>query len=236
MLSFGEDCMLDGNALVKFLRERGFSTLCHVNTAATALTFLKNGGLLSRKYVEEHPTTCFQTSQDSDRLDRNFGIFNDIFFDAEDIWNHCGMKYCYYGPITFYYDVKILSKFSNIYVSKENPVHWNSGCLSDNCFVGIDELKCSILNSSYSWPIANHIMLHNQEILNFGNDLKKILLWCPDVNIAGYYKENIIKVYNIFDELCRSMNIQFGCRQMMNSKWSQVVDDRKVYKFYDVNI
>ena len=38
-------------------------------------------------------------------------------------------------------------------------------------------------------------MLQNQEILNFGNDLKKILLWCPDVNIAGYYKENIIKVY-----------------------------------------
>lgn len=228
--------MLDGKALVEFLKERGFSTLCHVNTAATALTFLKNGGLLSRKYVEEHPTMCFQTSQDSDRLDRIFGIFNNIFFDAEDIWNHCGMRYCYYGPITFYYDVKILSKFSNIYVSKENPVHWNSRCLSDNCFIGIDELKCSILNSNYSWPIANHIMLHDQGILNFGNDLKKILFWGPVIDMAGDYKKYIINAYNTLAAWCRYMHIVFDYKQMIDSKWSNIVNDYNVYKFYDINI
>lgn len=67
--------MLDGNSLVEFLKERGFSTLCHVNTTATALTFLRNGGLLSRQYVEEHPETCFQTIQKSDAKDKEFGIF-----------------------------------------------------------------------------------------------------------------------------------------------------------------
>ena len=66
--------MLDGNSLVEFLKERGFSTLCHVNTTATALTFLRNGGLLSRQYVEEHPETCFQTIQKSDAKDKEFGI------------------------------------------------------------------------------------------------------------------------------------------------------------------
>lgn len=80
--------MLDGNSLVEFLKERGFSTLCHVNTTATALTFLRNGGLLSRQYVEEHPETCFQTIQKSDAKDKEFGIFNDIFFDVMNIWEN----------------------------------------------------------------------------------------------------------------------------------------------------
>ena len=224
--------MLDGNSLVEFLQERGFSTLCHVNTAATALTFLRNGGLLSRQYVEEHPETCFQTSQDSDQIDQNFGIFNDIFFDAEDIWGHGGMKYCYYGPIAFYYDVEILSEFSNIYVSRENPLYWKKGCFSDNCFIDINELKNKIQSSIYAWPIAHHIIMHDQGVLNFGNSLRKVLFWGPDINIAGCHKDYIINMYNTFAGLCNDMEIDFDYKAMKSYKWNQIVDECKIYKFY----
>ena len=83
--------MLNGDILADFLKKRGFSTLCHVNTAATSLTFLRNGGLLSRQYIEDHAMTCFQTMQKSDDKDKEFGIFNDIFFDVKNIWKYRGI-------------------------------------------------------------------------------------------------------------------------------------------------
>ena len=46
------------------LKEKEVKHLYHANTVATACTFLENGGLLSRGYVEDHD--LFQTSQMSD--------------------------------------------------------------------------------------------------------------------------------------------------------------------------
>lgn len=42
------------------LKEKEVKHLYHANTVATACTFLENGGLLSRGYVEDHD--LFQTS------------------------------------------------------------------------------------------------------------------------------------------------------------------------------
>ena len=65
------------------LKEKKVKHLYHANTVATACTFLENGGLLSRGYVEDHD--LFQTSQRSDEHDQHVDVFYDIFFDSVDV-------------------------------------------------------------------------------------------------------------------------------------------------------
>ena len=50
--------MLNGDNLADFFEEKGYHILHHVNTVATALTFLRNGGLLSREYVGSGLINC----------------------------------------------------------------------------------------------------------------------------------------------------------------------------------
>ena len=100
------------------------SNLFHANTLLTSLTFFKHKSLLSREYVENNKLE--QTSQYSDELDKEYGIFNDIFMDTIDIHDRA-KKMNLYGPILFAFPLKILikDKIPFIRITKKNPTKWN---------------------------------------------------------------------------------------------------------------
>lgn len=61
----------------RILTSIGAERLHHANTVTTSCTFLEHGALLSRGYVEDHGLK--QTYQNSDALDKKFGIWNAVF-------------------------------------------------------------------------------------------------------------------------------------------------------------
>ena len=106
------------------LKAKGVKGLFHANTVRTSKTFLEQGGLLSRKYIEDNG--LIQTPQKSDEIDKKFNIWNDIFFDAINISKYYD-RYNLYGPVLFCFNLDML-KLDNqiiVQVSKKNPMHWN---------------------------------------------------------------------------------------------------------------
>ncbi|WP_282018157.1 hypothetical protein [Salegentibacter mishustinae] len=114
---------LDKLALYKILKDKGITHLFHANTVSTSVTFLESKNLLSRQYIEENK--LHQTPQYSDKADKDFGIFDDIFLDFIDIhkeWN----RYNKYGPFLFVFSIEILKsdQIKTLRITKKNPVNW----------------------------------------------------------------------------------------------------------------
>lgn len=110
--------------------DAGASVLHHANTVTTSATFLENGALLSRAYVERHGLQ--QTPQVSDDKDRQFHVWNCIFLDHVDIHHQGGRVRGpnRYGPVLFKFDIGLLLRLpegSTVNVTKSNPVHWVAG-------------------------------------------------------------------------------------------------------------
>ena len=62
----------DAQELIDVLRGIGATGLYHANSVTTSSTFLEQGGLLSRKFVEDRGLN--QTAQYSDSNDKKLGI------------------------------------------------------------------------------------------------------------------------------------------------------------------
>ena len=104
--------------------------LYHANTVPAGCSFLEQGGLLSRAYVENNGLT--QTPQTSDANDKKYGIWDRIFLDHVDIHYRGGAKRGpnHYGPVLFLLGLDVLlglSTKTNILVTKRNPMHWKDG-------------------------------------------------------------------------------------------------------------
>jgi hypothetical protein len=110
------------------LKSKGVKWLYHANTVATSCSFLEQGALLSRGYVEEHG--LIQTAQSSDAIDKKFGIWNCVFLDHVDIHGRAGRKVGpnAYGPVLFKLPVDVLLALpagSEVKVTRMNPVYWS---------------------------------------------------------------------------------------------------------------
>jgi len=109
------------------LKGIGATELYHANTVVTSCTFLEQGGLLSRAYVEERGLK--QTAQSSDAKDKRYGIWDRVFVDHVDI-HHRGGRIKgpnQYGPVLFILGINMLLDLpakSEVLVTKANPVHW----------------------------------------------------------------------------------------------------------------
>src|SRR5687768_18349840 len=109
------------------LAKIGAKYLHHANTVTTSCTFLEHGALLSRGYVEDHGFK--QTPQESDALDKKFGIWDRVFLDHVDIHYRGGRRKGpnQYGPVLFVLDLTVLlqlPKGTEVGVTKTNPIHW----------------------------------------------------------------------------------------------------------------
>lgn len=227
--------MLNGTEIANLLRERGFTHIYHANTVATALSYLRNGGLLSRQYVEDHPQTCFQTMQRSDEKDKMLGIYNDIFFDATNMWQVNQVNYSYYGPVVFKYTIDFLSQMPNVFVSKNNPIHMQWNCVEDNFFCDVQELKTNLEESTYSWPIAYHIILKNQGGIDF-TALHEIDFFIPNFNYEYVDSEKYIQIINDGQKCmrcrCEEQNIYLNCKTMYPDQWNKLVGEENSMRFY----
>ncbi|MEN0036412.1 MAG: hypothetical protein AAGC78_05065 [Cellvibrio sp.] len=114
---------LDNEKLYAFLKSKGILNLFHANTVATSITFIEEGGLLSRHDVEERD--LYQTPQTSDDIDKLFDVFGDVFLDTADLHRHFSRQN-YYGPVLFKFNLElILDDEMEIWVTKDNPIHWD---------------------------------------------------------------------------------------------------------------
>jgi hypothetical protein len=126
----------------------GATQLHHANTVTTSSTFLEEGALLSRGYVEAHGLK--QTSQSSDSIDKRYGIWDAVFVDHVDIHYRGGRKKGpnQYGPILFELNVNALLKLpseTDVRVTKKNPIHWkDKQDDAERYFLSPEELRKNI--------------------------------------------------------------------------------------------
>jgi hypothetical protein len=126
----------------------GATHLHHANSVTTSSTFLEQGGLLSRGFVEDHGLT--QTAQSSDEKDKRYAIWHLLFLDHVDIHERGGRKKGgnLYGPVLFKFDIVLLLELpedAEIFVTKRNPVHWfDSQPDAERCFTTPEELAPQI--------------------------------------------------------------------------------------------
>ncbi len=81
---------MQGRDVFRVLRQIGATYLYHANSVTTSCTFLEEGGLLSRGFVEDHGLK--QTTQLSDKSDKKNGVYNPVYWDDRDLdserWFH----------------------------------------------------------------------------------------------------------------------------------------------------
>lgn len=171
------------------------NNLYHANTVVTALTFLNNGGLMSREYVEKNGYP--QTIQESDELDKEWDIYNDVFFDSVDI--HERIKNVnFYGAVTFEYSLDLLDSLSgyDVLVTKNNPVHWEKGSsLESRYFLDIEELKSGFTKGSF----IQHITVKNAEIIPF-DYLERIIIENPGEGKEDYLNTALAEIMNVINK------------------------------------
>ena len=115
--------IIDGLELYDLLTKKGIKNFHHANTVKTSLSFIKEGALLSRDYVERNG--LIQTEQYTDDKDKRLGIWDAVFLDGLDLHRKFGSRNKY-GPILFHIELDVLRhlRFSKIRVTKSNPDSW----------------------------------------------------------------------------------------------------------------
>lgn len=111
--------------ILQILAKKGCGTLYHANTVQTSCTFLEHGALISRGAVSANGGR--QTYQYTDQKDQQFGIWNDIFVDVDDLHESLG-RVNFYGPVLFKIDPKalMLPGIQAVCVTRSNPSNWQS--------------------------------------------------------------------------------------------------------------
>jgi hypothetical protein len=131
---------LNNKKLYELLKEKGVTNLFHANTVATSITYIEEGGLLSREYIEDQE--LYQTPQTSDEIDKLFDVFDDIFIDTIDLHKNFNRQN-HYGPVLFQFSLELLLDDNiEIWVTKDNPIYWaKNSDVSENYFKSVKELS-----------------------------------------------------------------------------------------------
>ncbi|MBD3653148.1 hypothetical protein [Kangiella sp.] len=131
---------LDNEGLYNLFKRKGVQNLFHASTVATSITFIEQGGLLSRQDVEDGG--LYQTPQTSDDIDKLFDVFGDVFLDTTDLHKYFSRQN-HYGPVLFIFNLElVLDTDLDIWVTKDNPINWDRHSdLTTNYFQSVDELS-----------------------------------------------------------------------------------------------
>jgi len=128
---------LNSKNIYDALLEKGVTNFYHANSVRTSLTFIKEKAFVSRAYVEDGKLD--QTDQYTDTKDKDLGIWDSVFLDAQDLHNHFGINH--YGPVLFELDLKLLldPDFTTVQITKTNPANWVVD--SPRFFESVDDFK-----------------------------------------------------------------------------------------------
>ncbi len=188
---------LTNREIRELLSQKGVQKIYHANTVATSVTFLSNGGLLSRGAVEERG--LFQTSQDSDDLDKEYGIWNDIFFDSVDI--HARAKSVnQYGPVTFVYSVNLLDDLQEkaVKITKDNPIRWCEIPVEDRYFKDSTEMYFQYKKGNF----GQHLTICDMhDPLPFAPHLRRIILDDPMISDSELFDRAKGKLSKLIEKM-----------------------------------
>ena len=195
--------MFSGEDVCRFLESKGYSELYHANAASTALCFLENGKILSRSHVEAHPHVCWQTRQPSDATDKRLGIFDDVFFDVENLWER-GNHFNFYGPVVFKFSAEVLIGCC-VEITKYNPIRGGGG---DLFFSRLEdaEKSCIVYNS---WQFCNHIVARAAGNSIGFNNLEKVIFYCPNRSLTTDRRNDPYAARDEIQKLCILKGIAF---------------------------
>lgn len=204
--------------LKQILIEHDVEYLYHANTVATAVTFLSHGGLLSRGAVEEQ--NLFQTPQESDALDKQLGVFFDIFFDSDDIHARAHDLNAY-GPITFVYSVDVLDTLHDkaVKVTKDNPIRWNETTTeTERYFTELIPMSFEYHKGAFQ----QHLTICNiHEPLAFSPYLVKVLIENPNIPNTTYFDKAVDTIQRLLERNGLDVSL-FEVRQCSNDCNCQV--------------
>ena len=188
----------------KALSKHRVKHLYHVNTVLTSLTYLNEGGLISREKTNEKDLP--QTPQQSDETDKKWGIFDDIFFDSVDI--HKRVKNVnHYGPVTFVYSLDVLDelKENDICVTKKNPQYWKDGeKTKDRYFSDIEELASGFVKGNFGQHITIKSPLHPIPF----DCLEKIMIENPGEDKKEYLEKAVSSIKEAIEENGLSITVK----------------------------
>ncbi|WP_206411756.1 hypothetical protein [Lysobacter enzymogenes] len=162
------------------LDDKGVRTLHHANSVLTACQFLRSKSLMSRGTVER--LGIKQTEQSSDRLDKSYGIWFDVFADSVDI--HARAKRANaYAPVLFEFDSKIIEKTytGRIWVTKLNPTKWANKSDKQRWFQDKDDLEQNFVRGQFDQMV---VLRHCGGEFPFKSYLNKIVLDDPQQQTA----------------------------------------------------
>lgn len=186
---------LNPKELYKFFVRNNFKYFFHANTVTTACTFIEQKGLLSRGCVESRG--LIQTYQSSDEIDRQFNVWNDIFFDLFDLHGYFPRQNLY-GPVCFVMDNRFLldDQLPNICITKNNPIRWDDSMgVSDKYYCSIKEYTDEFESNKKRRILQQKMFtIHDTEKrIPFKKYLVKILLDNPRVKIRDVHLHNEAK-------------------------------------------
>jgi hypothetical protein len=152
----------------EILKDKGVSSIHHANSVITSCQFLRNQALMSRGTIDR--LDLFQTTQKSDKADRNYGIWFDIFADSVDIHKRASRANAY-GPVLFELDIDIIEDAytGRVWVTKVNPTKWSGKRkheqrwftsptdLEDNFSYGTFDQMIVFRHCGGEYPIKNHL-------------------------------------------------------------------------------
>jgi len=140
--------------VLKVIERKGVDALYHANTVQTACTFLRQGRLMARGVVADRGLP--QTTQQTDVLDKKYGLWCDIFLDGIDIHERA-RKRCFYGPVLFVLETKLLSQdtLSTVWITKKNPQSWSDGqVIADRYFGSLQELQRDYKKTDFGFSLV----------------------------------------------------------------------------------
>jgi len=177
---------MQGADIYAILKRIGATHLHHANTVTTSSTFLEQGGLASRGFVEGH--SLHQTSQPSDEKDKRYNIWHCVFLDHVDIHYRAGRVKGpnLYGPVLFLLDLEILLRLpvgSEVFVTKSNPVHWfDNQPVGDRWFQTLDELAANLAFGNFDKML---VIQTPSEIIPFPDGRAQIALDDPKRRLSS---------------------------------------------------
>ena len=165
----------------EILQEKGVDTICHANSVLTACQFLRSGSLMSRGTV--YRKGLYQTPQKSDRIDREYGIWFDVFTDSVDIHNRARQANCY-GPVLFVIDSELIKRTytGRVWVTKLNPTKWKGKGHRERWFVFDNDLSNNFARGNFDQMI---VFRHCGGELFFTKYLTEIILDDPELKTRG---------------------------------------------------
>jgi hypothetical protein len=172
---------LPSKKVFEVLQSKGVASIHHANSVITACQFLRIGSLVSRGAIERKK--LYQTPQDSDAIDKRWGVWFDVFADSVDIHQRAKRANAY-GPVLFVLNAELIKSAytGRVWVTKLNPTKWEGTNAEDRWFTSIADLNANYVKGRFDQMI---VFRHCGGALPFGPHLQRIVLDDPQRKTPG---------------------------------------------------